>query len=58
VATLRNSLELLAQVVARTEPIMGELGSLYFRWDEATGVGVLWRSKPDEEVWETEREED
>jgi hypothetical protein len=56
--TLKNNLDLLAQVVARTEPIMGELGSLYFQWEEKTGVGLLWRSKPGEEGWETEREEE
>lgn len=48
----------MTEVVARAEPILAELGSLYFQWDEGTGVGVLWRSKPDEEVWETEREDD
>jgi hypothetical protein len=51
-------LELFTQVVMRAEPILPEFGSLYFQWDAERGVGLLWRCKPGEEEWETEREED
>lgn len=37
---------------------MGEYGALYYQWEAESGVGVVWRSKPGEEVWETEKEDE
>lgn len=45
-------------MVARAE-VLSELEMpLSFQFDGASGVGMLWRRRAEEEVWETEREDE
>jgi hypothetical protein len=56
VGTLNNNLQILAQVVARTEPLAEFDFTLHFQFEKESAVGLLWRRR--EEAWETEREEE
>ena len=45
-------------MVARVE-VLSEMDlPLSFQFDAGSGVGVLWRRREEEEVWETEREDE